>query len=111
MMGRFFGELSTGRALALFLAPLLCWVSELPIMRKRRPWVISAVQLALVAVPLVIGLGLAKRDFDRAMAEPYAVVAGDLVVVSLRETRSVRSSQMGDRAVITLDLPITSDPG
>jgi hypothetical protein len=69
MMGRFFGELSTGRALALFLAPLLCWVSEMPILCKRRSWLIAAVRLALVAVPLVIVLGLAKRDFDRDNAE------------------------------------------
>jgi hypothetical protein len=86
MMGLFFGELPTGRALALFLAPLLCWVSEFPVLRNRRPWVIAAARLGLVAVPLVVVLGLAKRDFDRDMAEPYAAVrSGAIVVSSLRE--------------------------
>jgi hypothetical protein len=72
MMGRFFGELSTGRALALFVAPLLCWVSELPPLRGRTPRVVATVRLAIVAIPLAIVLGLAKSDFDRDMAEPYA---------------------------------------
>jgi hypothetical protein len=70
MMGRFFGELSTARALTLFLAPLLCWVTELPLLRARQPWVIGMVRLVLVAIPLAIVLGLAKHDFDREMAEP-----------------------------------------
>jgi hypothetical protein len=73
MMGRFFGELPTARAVALFLAPLLCWASELPVLRQRRPWIIGTVRLVLVAMPLVIVLGLAKRDFDKDMAEPYAM--------------------------------------
>jgi hypothetical protein len=72
IMGRFFGDLSTGRALALFVAPLLCWVSELPPLRARPPWVIGTVRLVVVAIPLAIVLGLAKHDFDRDMAEPYA---------------------------------------
>src|SRR5262245_12814227 len=72
MMGRFFGELSTTRALALFAAPLLCWVSEVPPLRARPSWLIGTVRLAIVAVPLAIVLGLAKHDFDREMAEPYA---------------------------------------
>lgn len=67
-VGRFFGNVSTGRALALFLAPLLCWVSELPILRGRQPWLIGAVRLALVAVPLVVVVVLEKRDFDRYTA-------------------------------------------
>ena len=72
MMGRFFGELSTGRALALFVAPLLCWVTELPPLCARRPWLVGAMRLVLVAIPLAIVLGLAKNDFDREMGEPYA---------------------------------------
>jgi hypothetical protein len=72
MMGRFFGELSTGRALVLFVAPLLCWVTELPPLRARRPWLVGTVRLLLVAIPLAIVLGLAKHDFDREMGEPYA---------------------------------------
>jgi hypothetical protein len=78
MMGRFFGDLSTGRALALFVAPLLCWVSELPPLRARKAWVVGIVRLALVAIPLAIVLGLAKHEFDRDMAEPYAAVLSGL---------------------------------
>ncbi len=86
VMGRFFGELSTGRALALFLAPLFCWASELPALRDRKPWVVGTVRLVLVALPLIFVLGLAKRDFDRDMAEPYAVERDDAkAVIALRE--------------------------
>jgi hypothetical protein len=66
-LGRFFGELSTGRALGVFVAPLLCWVTELPWLRKLKPWKIAAVRIALVAIPLLIVVALAKRDFDRNM--------------------------------------------
>jgi len=69
MMGRFFGDLSTGRAVVLLIAPLLCWVSELPLVRGRKPWVMGAVRLAIVAIPLAVVLGLAKHDFDRDNAE------------------------------------------
>src|SRR5438270_569729 len=40
-VGRFFGGLSTARALAVFFAPLLCWVSEIPQLRGRKPWLIA----------------------------------------------------------------------
>jgi hypothetical protein len=66
-LGRFFGELSTGRALAVFLAPLLCWLTEQPWLRKLKPWKVGAARIALVAIPLVIVVALAKRDFDRNM--------------------------------------------
>jgi hypothetical protein len=66
-LGRFFGELSTGRALAVFLAPLMCWLTELPWLRKLKPWKIGAIRIALVAIPLLIVVALAKRDFDRNM--------------------------------------------
>ena len=97
-MGRFFGELSTGRAVALFLAPLLCWVSELPVLSQRKPWIVATVRLALVAVPLAVVLGLAKRDFDKDMAEPYAAAQVDCkVVIALRDLvdgRSPRNSRL-----------------
>jgi hypothetical protein len=66
-LGRFFGELSTGRAVAVFLAPLLCWLTELPGLRALKPWKIGAIRIALVAIPLLIVVALAKRDFDRNM--------------------------------------------
>ena len=67
MMGRFFGELTTPRALIVFLTPLLCWVSELPVLCRRPAWQVALVRLALVAVPLACVLFLAQRDFARAM--------------------------------------------
>lgn len=70
MLGRFFGELSTGRAVVIVLAPLLCWVTELPVFRARKPWVVAAVRLALVALPLAAVLFLAQRDFARNSAAP-----------------------------------------
>ncbi len=71
MMGRFFGNLSTVQGLALFLAPLLCWAGELPFLRCRKPLVIGAARLVLVAIPLVIVLVLAKEEFDRTMENSY----------------------------------------
>jgi hypothetical protein len=76
-LGQFFGELSTGRALAVFLAPLVCWVTELPWLRKLKPWKIGAVRIALVAIPLLIVVALAKRDFDRNMEMNSGYAAAD----------------------------------
>lgn len=67
-IGRFYGRLSTESALTMLLAPLLCWVTELPLLRNRKPWLVGLVRLALVAIPLVVVLVLAKRDFDLHMA-------------------------------------------
>ena len=52
----------------MFLAPLLCWVTEIPLLRNRKPWIVGTVRLTLVAIPLVVVLVAAKRDFDRDMA-------------------------------------------
>lgn len=67
-IGRFFGEISTARALTMLLAPILCWVSEIPWLRNRNPWLLGSLRLVFVAIPLMTILGLAKRDFDREMA-------------------------------------------
>ncbi|MEO8496275.1 MAG: hypothetical protein ABI614_14490 [Planctomycetota bacterium] len=67
-VGRFFGRLSTGGALVMLLAPLLCWMTELPLLRSRKPWLTGSLRLMLVAIPLFVVLYLAKRDFDRDMA-------------------------------------------
>lgn len=64
-IGRYFGRLSTGCALAILLASLLCWVTELPALRDRKPWIVGAIRLALVAIPLVVIFLLAKGEFDR----------------------------------------------
>lgn len=67
-LGRFFGRLSTGSALAMLLAPLLCWVTEMPRLRHRKPWFVGTLRLLLVAIPLLVAFAAAKRDFDRDMA-------------------------------------------
>jgi hypothetical protein len=64
-IGRFFGRLTTTTAVVVFLTPLLMWVAELPSLRQRKPWQILTIRLVLVAVPLLILLANAKRDFDR----------------------------------------------
>ena len=67
-IGRFFGRLSTICALTLLLAPLLLWVSEMPLLRHRKPWLVGSLRLLLVAIPLAVVLVLAKQDFDLKMA-------------------------------------------
>jgi hypothetical protein len=67
-IGRYFGGLSTGVALTLALAPLLCWITELPWPRQRSPWIVGGARLLCVAIPLVIILLLAKLEFDRETA-------------------------------------------
>ena len=66
-IGRFFGRISTGFALTMLVTPLLCWVSEFPTLRQRKPWLVGTFRLLLVAIPLVVALVLAKQDFDKAM--------------------------------------------
>jgi hypothetical protein len=67
-IGRYFGRLSTGSALTMLLAPLLCWATEIPLLRHRKPWLVGSLRLALVAIPLLVVLAVAKRNFDRDMA-------------------------------------------
>ena len=67
-LGRFFGRLSTGCALAMLLSPLMCCVTEMPQLRHRQPWLLGSLRLVLVAIPLLVVLAAAKRDFDRDLA-------------------------------------------
>ncbi len=66
--GHFFGRLPLGSALGLLLAPLLCCVSEIPLLRQRPAWVVGTVRLVLVAIPLLAILTVAKLNFDRKLA-------------------------------------------
>ncbi len=66
-VGRFFGQLTSGDALLMFLAPLLCWVGEFPAFRKRSAAAKFALQVIAVLVPLTILLVNAKREFDEKM--------------------------------------------
>ena len=66
-IGRFFGQLTSTDAIVMFLAPSLCWISELPLIRNRSAAVKFAIGLAMVIVPLAILLVNAKREFDEKM--------------------------------------------
>ena len=67
-IGRFFGRISNSCALAMLLSPLLCWVTELPFLRHRNPWLLGSIRLIIVSIALACILFAAKRDFDRDMA-------------------------------------------
>ncbi len=87
-IGRFFGRLSTSFALVLVLAPLLCWVTEVPLLRHRNPWLVGLLRLVLVAIPLVVVLAVAKRDFDREMTPLLGMVQEDTDCPDLLHTCS-----------------------
>ena len=83
-IGHFFGRLSTGSALTMLLAPLLCWVTEMPRLRHRKPWLVGSLRIVLVAIPLAVVLGLAKREFDRDMAPLLGTNSPLLLAVSAK---------------------------
>lgn len=72
-IGRFFGRLSTGAALTMLLAPLLCWATETLPVPHQKPWLVGTLRLLLVAIPLVVLLVLAKIAFDRDMSPLLSV--------------------------------------
>jgi len=92
-MGRFFGRLSTGSALTMLVAPLMCWATETALLRNRKPWVVGWLRILLVVIPLLIVLAIAKRDFDRDMAPLLGNVS------DRSSPRSHRESFSGDRIV------------
>lgn len=67
-VGRFFGGLTSVQSLTIFLAPLLCWVTEAPALRRQPPLHRALLRLLLVAIPLMVVLVLAKQAFDRDTA-------------------------------------------
>ena len=64
VIGRFFGSLTTEHALLLFAAPLLCWLPELPLVRRLAPTLRASLQVALVVLPIAFVLQGAKKQFD-----------------------------------------------
>ncbi len=68
LVGCAFGRLPLGRATVILLAPLACWGPEWRLTRNRNPWIVALIRLILVAIPLLVAVLLAKREFDRSMA-------------------------------------------
>jgi hypothetical protein len=69
VVGRFFGSLSTQQALILFVAPLICWLPELPGIRRLRPWASGILRLILVATPLAFVLAQTQKEFAKEREE------------------------------------------
>lgn len=76
LVGRFFGALTTGTALVLLAAPLCCWVTELPLVRRQKPWIVVTIRLALVSIVLIAVLIVAKLEFNRTMGPLLMVNCG-----------------------------------
>lgn len=70
VIGRFFGELTTGPAIALFLSPLLCWLPELPLIRRVDLRQRGFIRVVLTAFPVVVVLWFAQQKFNAAVADP-----------------------------------------
>jgi hypothetical protein len=72
IMGRFFGELTTVNAALLFFGPLLCWLAELPYIRRIGPWLRALLRLTSTTVPVAVALILAQQKFvaDSARTSP-----------------------------------------
>ena len=67
-IGYFFGQLPAIDAVVVFLAPTLCWVSELSFFRRMNSRRRVLLRLVCVAIPLLIQLLIAKRTFDQKLA-------------------------------------------
>jgi hypothetical protein len=77
VIGHFFGELTTSHALLLGLAPLLCWLPEVPLVRRAPAWLRGLARLALVAVPLGVALVQAQQQFVQNSAATSTQEAGE----------------------------------
>jgi len=63
VIGHFLANLTKTHAALLLAAPLLCWLPELPYIRRLRPWLVGLLRVALVAVPVVVVVVLAQKKF------------------------------------------------
>jgi hypothetical protein len=66
VIGHFFGELTVRHAVLLFLAPLLCWLPELPLVRRTWPWLRAFARVAVVAALVAVVVVEAGRTFAKA---------------------------------------------
>jgi hypothetical protein len=67
-IGVYFGRLPPLSALALACAPLFCLTTEIPWLKKQRPWIVGTTPLILVTLVGAIVLLCAKYKFDLEMA-------------------------------------------
>lgn len=70
VVGRFFADLGTAKALALFAAPQLGWLSELPPAGRWRPWLRGSLRVALTAGAVAAVVFVAQRKFVADSAAP-----------------------------------------
>jgi hypothetical protein len=68
--GRFFAELTTLHAAVLFSSPLLCWLPQLPPMRKLKPWLRDDLCVLAVAIPVAIVVFQAEREHTAKSKAP-----------------------------------------
>jgi hypothetical protein len=69
VIGCFFGKLTPTHAALLFFGPLLCWLPELPYVRRLRPWLRGLAGVILTAVPVAVTLVLAQQQFIKDSAQ------------------------------------------
>ncbi len=74
-IGCFFGQLRAVDAIVIFMAPLLCWISELSVFRGMNGSRKVLLRLIAVAIPLLVVLLNAKRSFDQKLAPLVADAA------------------------------------
>ncbi|OAI39251.1 hypothetical protein AYO40_01390 [Planctomycetaceae bacterium SCGC AG-212-D15] len=70
VIGRFFGQLTSIHAVALFLAPLACWLPELAPVERLRPGLRGFARLVLAAVPIFLVVAAAHQKFIAATVPP-----------------------------------------
>jgi hypothetical protein len=78
IVGRFFGDLTTTHALLLFLAPLLCWLPELPFLRRLWPVVRGSLAVVLVAIPVGFAVMQAEKQAKAEDAPAVSPTEGTL---------------------------------
>ena len=65
VVGTFFGTLRIEHALLVWFAPLLCWLPEVPLLRRLQPGVRGVLRVVLTAAPLTVAVILAWQQFVR----------------------------------------------
>lgn len=69
-IGRFFGDLGSAPAIALFCAPLLGWMRELPLLNRLPTWVRDIVGLVAVGTVVAVVLVRAQAKFNHDFYSP-----------------------------------------